>query len=997
METGDSNSRKDIAYQYSHRADPNNKTYLTCNFCGKVTKGGAYRLKQHLAGGFTSVSSCQKCPEDVKEEVQQYMLKKREGKKPINLMTDFDKAEENEVAEVSAPDKRVQNVGGSGTRKKKPRAVGPMDAFVTPPPKTTQMGRSEEEIQATVNDAYKKELREKACADIARWLYEAGIPLNAVNFDSFNVAIQSIGRYGIGMKPPSYYEVRVPLLKKEVAHIDDIMKSHKKEWSRTGCSIMSSGWQDQSNRSLISFLVNCSKGSMFIESIDASSYMNKEEKMFQLLDSMVEKIGVDNVVQVITNNDSSNEMAGRLLEAKRTHLYWTPCAAHCLDLILEDIAKFPTIKRTIKRAIELTGYIYNRAGLLNMMRRFTGQRSLLWPATTQFATSFLTLSSIHKQKKNLRKMFTSENWTHSKWAKEPTGQSVAQTILMPSFWSTIVYSIKVSGPLVRVLRLVDGEKKPAMGYIYKAMDQAKEAISLSFKEREDQYREIFEIIDRRWECQLHLPLHAAGYFLNPEYFYDNRSKIEQDVKVMSGLYKCIERLVLETKKQDKISEELKLYKEEEGVFGMHIAIRHRKKDAPAVWWFAYGASTPNLQQFAVKVLSLTCSLSRCERNWSMFEHVHSKKRSRLAQSQMVDLVYIEYNRALNMRYNLRDTIDPISLKDIDDSNEWLTGRVEEEEVDEFVLNDDISTWGSVARGSGVEDERFNMRSRMGPLGRATGSSSSSQHAPHDGDEVDEENDEGYKSCDDDDDGPLLDDDGNANNTGIWDGHSQHAITKAMHVESQVICNDNPSAVFNSFNHFNPQMVYRQYSSVATLLLPSTNANNTDIWDGHSQHDEENDEGYKTCDDGDDGPLLDDYGNANHTSIWDGHSQHAIPEATHDESLVIYNNNPSAVFHSYYDINPQMGYEQYSSVATPLPSLMVDHPLYSPPYYAQASAPNLPHMSSAIPVSPADLIVPENSSMDTMPVGPGSGGTGSGWRFWVSILLLLLYSFLQNTK
>ena len=126
-----------------------------------------------------------------------------------------------------------------------------------------------------------------------------------------------------------------------------------------------------------------------------------------------------------------------------------------------------------------------------------------------------------------------------------------------------------------------------MGYIYKAMDQAKEAISLSFKEREDKYREIFEIIDRRWKCQLHHPLHAAGYFLNPEYFYDNRSKIEQDENVMSGLYKCIERLVPETEKQDKISKELKLYKKEEGVFGMPIAIRHRKKDAPGICFVSF--------------------------------------------------------------------------------------------------------------------------------------------------------------------------------------------------------------------------------------------------------------------------------------------------------------------------------------------------------------------------------------------------------------------------
>ena len=105
---------------------------------------------------------------------------------------------------------------------------------------------------------------------------------------------------------------------------------------------------------------------------------------------------------------------------------------------------------------------------------------------------------------------------------------------------------------------------------------------------------------------------------------------------------------------------------------------------------------------------------------------------------------------------MRDTIDPISLKDVDDSNEWLIGRVEEFAEDDLVFNDDILTWSTVARAFGVEEEIFNFRSRMEPLGQATSSSSSSQHAPHDGNEKDEENDEGYKSCDENDDGPLLD-------------------------------------------------------------------------------------------------------------------------------------------------------------------------------------------------------------------------------------------------
>ena len=96
-----------------------------------------------------------------------------------------------------------------------------------------------------------------------------------------------------------------------------------------------------------------------------------------------------------------------MLQKKRPNLYWTPCVAHCIDLILEDIGNLPNIKRTLERAISLNGYIYNPSGLLNMMRHFSGQRELLRPAKTRFAITFITLSRLHEQKNNLRKMFTS--------------------------------------------------------------------------------------------------------------------------------------------------------------------------------------------------------------------------------------------------------------------------------------------------------------------------------------------------------------------------------------------------------------------------------------------------------------------------------------------------------------------------------------------------------------------------------------------------------------
>ena len=59
---------------------------------------------------------------------------------------------------------------------------------------------------------------------------------------------------------------------------------------------------------------------------------------------------------------------------------------------------------------------------------------------------------------------------------------MAQTVLMSTFWNTIVYSVKVSNPLICVLRLVNWGKKPAMGYIYKGMDRAKKEIEKPFNE-----------------------------------------------------------------------------------------------------------------------------------------------------------------------------------------------------------------------------------------------------------------------------------------------------------------------------------------------------------------------------------------------------------------------------------------------------------------------------------------------------------------------------------
>ncbi|XP_020250263.1 uncharacterized protein LOC109827663 [Asparagus officinalis] len=198
------------------------------------------------------------------------------------------------------------------------------------------------------------------------------------------------------------------------------------------------------------------------------------------------------------------------------------------------------------------------------------------------------------------------------------------------------------------------------------MNRAKEANAKAFVDDSTKYSEVFDIIDKRWQDQLHQPLHIAGYYLNLAFSYDHPN-IQGDNKVMKCLYQVIEKIV-PTQDQDKIDRQLDIYRHAGGLFGIMIAKRNRKKKS----------LVPELQKLAIRVLSLTCSSFDYKRNWSTFEQIHTKKRNRLDHKRLQDL-YCKYNQALKKRFDCRDSIDPIKLADIDESNEWLLGQFGEGE------------------------------------------------------------------------------------------------------------------------------------------------------------------------------------------------------------------------------------------------------------------------------------------------------------------------------
>lgn len=148
------------------------------------------------------------------------------------------------------------------------------------------------------------------------------------------------------------------------------------------------------------------------------------------------------------------------------------------------------------------------------------------------------------------------------------------------FWPGVKYCVNVAAPLVRVLRLVDSDDRPSIGYIYEAMDQAKEKIAKNLGGVPSRYEKVWDAIDLRWNMQLHRPLHSAAYFLNPRFHFSDNFKADQEI--CDGYYDVIERMVPSRQERRLIDQQLDKFKRAEGSFGRESAIDARTAKQPGM-------------------------------------------------------------------------------------------------------------------------------------------------------------------------------------------------------------------------------------------------------------------------------------------------------------------------------------------------------------------------------------------------------------------------------
>jgi hypothetical protein len=143
------------------------------------------------------------------------------------------------------------------------------------------------------------------------------------------------------------------------------------------------------------------------------------------------------------------------------------------------MGKLEWVQNIVHECKLITKYIYNHAWVLNLMREFK-EGKLSRPTVTHFATNFRSLQSFLNEYQALREMFCSQQLVFCKDSTKPDAFAIKVSLFKNNLWEKVTMVINMTKPLVKGLRIIDGEKPP-MGYIYEGMDMAKEAIKTFYR------------------------------------------------------------------------------------------------------------------------------------------------------------------------------------------------------------------------------------------------------------------------------------------------------------------------------------------------------------------------------------------------------------------------------------------------------------------------------------------------------------------------------------
>ncbi|GBG63974.1 hypothetical protein CBR_g40216 [Chara braunii] len=440
------------------------------------------------------------------------------------------------------------------------------------------------------------------------------MPFNCSKLESFKRMFTMIIPPGVpgaaAPRLPSYHMLRTTLLDELDGEIQKCVRPVLDTSRETGCIIMTDGWTNIRGQTLCNYLVGTEIGVVYVATDvtrgkkDASALANAWLKRVKSMD-----IQLSDITALVTDSAEVNVAAMEVFQKDESvkHIFWIPCVAHVMHLILEDIGGIDWVASRIAQARLVTRF-FKRHGHAREVLEAHSTKTLLLPAETRFITNVIMME------RALRKMLE---------------------------------------PIMDMLKLVDSNTRQISKILRRYEEMIASCLSACRDIDRDQQDAIVEVFIRR-RTMFETPAHTAATLLDPEF---RDATLCDDAEVQPALVEALVQFGYSEgspQHQEVQRAVAKLHTREPPFDELTMRRAADIFDHPASFWSSKKGKFPHTTVFAGRILRIWATTSPCERAWSRWSFIHSKSCNRLEVPRAEKLVRCQWNLRLLDRPSLCD-------------------------------------------------------------------------------------------------------------------------------------------------------------------------------------------------------------------------------------------------------------------------------------------------------------------------------------------------------
>ncbi|GBG64714.1 hypothetical protein CBR_g46257 [Chara braunii] len=491
----------------------------------------------------------------------------------------------------------------------------------------------------------------------------SGMPFNSTKLESFKRMFTIIIPPGVPGAPaprlPSYHMLRTTLLDELDGEVQKCVRPVLDTSRETGCTIMTDGWTNIRGQTLCNYLIGTEIGVVYVSTDvmrgkkDAGALANAWLKRVKSMD-----VQLSDITAFVTDSAGVNVAAMEVFQKDESvkHIFWIPCVAHIMDLILEDIGGIDWVAFRISQARLVTRF-FKRHGHAREVLEAHSTKTLLLPAETRFGTNIIMMEErLVALRAALTDVVADDRWRETVWSTSKIRKDAAEVtacISSPPWWEDLRALCKMLEPIMGMLKLVDSDTRQ----ISKILRRYEEIIASCLSACRDIDREqqdaIVEVFHRR-RTMFKTPAHTAAMLLDPEF---RDATLCDDAEVQQALVEALVQFGYpeDSPQHREVQREVAKLRTREPPFD-ELTMRRAADifDHPASFWSSKKAKFPHTAVFAGRILRIWATASPCVRAWSRWSFIHSKSHNRLEVPRAEKLVRCHWNLRLLDRPSLCD-------------------------------------------------------------------------------------------------------------------------------------------------------------------------------------------------------------------------------------------------------------------------------------------------------------------------------------------------------